>query len=78
MKNSKRDLVGKMLTTAMAIMVLSSFTLFTSCVATVHTPHQHRTSVFYKHDNGNHYGQQKQGNSKEKGNSKKHGNDKKD
>jgi len=78
MKISKKETAGKLLTTVLAILVISSLTLFSSCVATVQTPHHHRTAIFYKHDNGNHYGQQKQGNSKNQGNSKKHGKNDKD
>ena len=72
MKTSRRVLAGRMLTALLAILVLSGLTLFSSCVATVQTPHQHRTAVFIKHDNGNHYGQQKQYKEKKHGHDKKH------
>jgi len=71
MKISKRQLAGKMFTMLFSILVISSLTLFSSCVATVQTPHHHRTAVFVKHDNGNHYGQYKEKNEKKHGNNKK-------
>ena len=78
MKSLTRVISSKFLITMLLIFSLFSVTLLSSCVATVQTPHRHRTALFLRHDNGNHYGQQKQVKVYKQGNNKKHGKNKKD
>lgn len=65
MKTLKRNISGKLLTVTMAISVICCLSLFSSCVATVRTPHHASTGIIIEsdnHDNGNHYGKHKHGN----------------